>query len=452
MWTSRPRPPMTLRPDIAIFSVNFPPEPTGIAPYTGALTAGLRRLGFGVTAHVAQPHYPQWAHYKGYGQWKLTQNVDGITVHRHRHYVPHSPHGIRRLLSELSFGVRLMLSKWGPAHVVVVVSPALFASVLVGLRMRVSRKRTPFIFWVQDLYALGMAETRQGVGLAAKITRWVEARTLKSADCVAVIHPRFQRYAVNELGVDPAKVVVVRNWAHLPASALVDAAVAKEVLGWPGEVMLAVHTGNLGVKQGLENVIDAARLADELHAPVHFILVGDGCERDKLLARAQGISRLTFVDPLSEAEYPRALCAADVLLVNEMPGVTEMAVPSKLTSYFHAGRPIVAATDLGGVTAEEIATSGAGTVVPAGDPRALLDAILDIGADAEAAAHFGASGQLYRQAVLSERAAIGRWATLIEDVLARTPSPVRRSPRAVGAMVLGGLVAASPFDQHHPAP
>ncbi|MCV7421959.1 glycosyltransferase family 4 protein [Mycobacterium yunnanensis] len=443
---------MTLHPRIALFSVNYPPEPTGVAPYAGALAAGLKRLGFGVTARVAQPHYPQWAHYKGYGQWTLSENLDGIDVHRHRHYVPRHPHGIRRLLSEVSFGLRLVSSKWRDSDAVVAVSPALFATALVALRMRVARRDTPFIVWVQDLYALGMAETGEGAGMAGAITRWVESRTLRAADRVAVIHPRFQRHAVDELGIDPKKIVVVRNWAHLPASALVDAALAKEVLGWPSDVMLAVHTGNLGVKQGLENVVDAARLADELDAPVHFILVGDGCERDKLTARARGVERLSFVDPLSDAEYPRALCAADVLVVNEMPGVTAMAVPSKLTSYFHAGRPVVAATDPNGVTAEEIALSGAGMVVPAGDPKALLDALLKIGTDAEAAAHFGASGQLYRQAVLSERAAIGRWATLIEDVLIRMPSSsADRSLRAVGAVVVGGLIALLPFTHHHPS-
>src|SRR3954447_10761877 len=111
---------MTSRPDIALFSINFPPEPTGVAPYAGALAAGLQKLGYGVTAHVAQPHYPQWTHYKGYEQWTRTDQVDGVAIRRHRHYVPHSPHGIRRLLSELSFGARLILSGWESSRAVIV--------------------------------------------------------------------------------------------------------------------------------------------------------------------------------------------------------------------------------------------------------------------------------------------------------------------------------------------
>ena len=68
-------------------------------------------------------------------------------------------------------------------------------------------------------------------------------------------------------------------------------------------------------------------------------------------------------------DFQVALSAADFLLVNELPGVKDMAVPSKLTSYFNAGVPVVAATDDGSVTAAEIATSGGGVRVDAACPQ-----------------------------------------------------------------------------------
>jgi glycosyltransferase involved in cell wall biosynthesis len=119
------------------------------------------------------------------------------------------------------------------------------------------------------------------------------------------------------------------------------------------------------------------------------------------------------VNPLGDAEYRLALGAADVLLVNEKPGVSAMAVPSKLTSYFHAGRPVLAATDPDGITASEVAASGAGVVVPAGEPPTLLEAILTMIADPEAVARFGVNGLKYREAVLDERVALEQWATLV---------------------------------------
>lgn len=178
----------------------------------------------------------------------------------------------------------------------------------------------------------------------------------------------------------------------------------------------------MGAKQDLRNVVDAARIADERGASVQFVLVGDGGERSKLEERARGIARITFVDHLDDTEYRLALFAADVLLVNEKPGVAAMAVPSKLTSYFDAGRPVVAATDPGGITASEVAAADAGVVVSAGDPTALLDAVLAVRSDADAAARFGLNGRRYRAAVLDERVALEQWVNMIEGA-AEIPKP-----------------------------
>ena len=416
---------MPSHPDIAILGLNYPPEHTGIAPYTGGLAVGLRRHGFRVAAHVAHPHYPQWTIHEGYGTWARTERIDGVDVHRRLHYVPRSPRGLRRLVSELSFGLRLVVAGWGRPQVTIAVSPSLFSTALVALRLKLSRRRSPLVVWVQDLYSLGMAETSEGGRAAQRITERVESWTLRQADRVVVIHQRFADFVTTRLGVDASRVVVVRNWTHLAKSDPVDAAAARTTLGWPEGVALAVHTGNMGAKQGLETVVDAARLAEERGAPVHFLLVGDGGEREKLQERARGAARLTFVEPLGDAEYRLALGAADVLLVNEKPGVAAMAVPSKLTSYFDAGRPVVAATDVGGITASEVMAADAGVVVRAGAPEELLAAVLTVTADAQAAERFGHNGRRYRESVLDEGAAIKRWATLLEAWLP-DPRPAKR--------------------------
>ncbi|MCV7421500.1 glycosyltransferase [Mycobacterium yunnanensis] len=410
---------MTLRPDLSIMSVNYPPEPTGIAPYTGGLAAGLRRLGYKVAAHVAHPHYPGWAIHDGYGQWNRSEHMGGVTVRRQLHYVPASPRGVRRLLSELSFGLRLFFSLWNRPRVVIAVSPSLFSTAAAVLRIRLTPFRPRLIVWVQDIYTLGLVETGEGSALARRVVRWVESSTLRAADMVVVIHPRFADFVTRDLGVDASAVEVVRNWTHLPPAEPVEKAFAKSVLGWPADVTLAVHTGNMGTKQGLENIVEAARVADNRCASVHFILVGDGGERRALTELARGIERISFVDPLDDAQYRMALFAADVLVVNEKPGVSAMALPSKLTSYFAAGRPVVAATDLGGITASEVAAADAGVVVPAGCPEELLTAVTAISADQAAASRFGSNGRQHRESVLDERVAIDHWSRLVEAALGK---------------------------------
>ena len=403
---------------VSILSLHYPPEETGNAPYTGALAAGLNARAHRVTAHVGHPHYPEWKVRPGYGQWRSTETIDGVTVHRSRHYVPQPPKGLRRLLSELSFGLRLFTRRFGSDSVVIAVSPALFATALAVLRIWLTPSRPRLVVWVQDIYTLGLAETKQGGGLTATVTRYVERFALRCADRVVAIHPRFAEYLVDNLGVRSERVTVIRNWTHLRPAPVVHRLDARAALGWPTDVSLAVHTGNMGTKQGLENVVEAARLADEQRAPIKFVLVGDGCERASLEQLAQGIDRIQFVDQLDETDYRHALAAADCLVVNERPGVAMMAVPSKLTSYFNASRPILAATDPAGITAGEIERANAGVVVPAGDPHKLLAMALQLSEDTEQAAAYGAAGIRYCREFLTADAAIAAFERAIQEVAA----------------------------------
>lgn len=402
-------------PRVLVLGLNYPPEHTGIAPYTGAMSRGLARRGFAARVVAAHPHYPDWKVKPGYGQWSRNEHLDGVAVKRVRHYVPNPPKGARRLASEVSFGARSTVSRWGSPDAIVLVSPAMISSAMAALRAKALHRSAPLIVWVQDLYARGMAETGQG-GRAAQALGAIEGRLLRSADRVVVIHDRFAEIIARDFGVDRDRITVVRNWTHLSPFPPIDVAASRERLGWRPDETVVLHTGNMGVKQGLASVIDAARVVERQGDPVRFVLVGDGGEREKLQALARSVEPLQFVPPLDDADYAAALKSADILLVNELAGVAEMAVPSKLTSYFQAERPVIAATDPSGITAGEIRSANAGIVVPAGDPEALRNAALELRANPDRAAALGANGLHYRQTVLDEETAITKFADMLYEV------------------------------------
>lgn len=391
-----------------IIGLNYSPESTGISPYTSAFARGLAHRGVSVSVLTAHPHYPEWEVHEGYGQWTSREVVDGVPVTRLRHYVPANPGGVNRLVSELSFGLRLLFARWGRPDVVVLVSPALFSTAIAVLRTRLGVHRPAVNVWVQDIYSLGITETGMGAGPVAKFITWVEKTTLRAAAGVVVIHDRFGHHLSKRLGVAPERIEVVRNWTHLDAGVPTDVQATRVRHGWGGETVV-LHAGNMGVKQGLENVVNAARLAQEQNAPVRFVLLGNGSQREDLRVLGAGLGNLQFIGSLADGGFQDALAAADVLLVNERPGVSEMAVPSKLTSYFNAARPILGATDPQGLTASEIEAAQAGRVVPAGDPQALLDAALALRDSPETARLLGVSGYRYRTEVLGESAAIDRF-------------------------------------------
>jgi glycosyltransferase involved in cell wall biosynthesis len=409
---------------VTIAGINYAPETTGIAPYTTGLATGLRKKGHDVEVVTGIPHYPEWRVRPGYGGGRTADEIiDGVPVRRLTHYVPDPPGGLGRVRMEASFGARLALSLAAEPDVVLCVSPALLSTALCLARVRLrrsifhpstaGRRRPAFGVWVQDLYSRGVVETGALSGPGARLATAFESGVLRGADGVVAIHERFKSRMVAELGLSPERITVVRNWTHLEPYQLPDRAAVRQELGWPDDHVIVLHAGNMGAKQGLENVVDAAALSDTRSAPVRFVLLGDGNQRRQLEQRAANVRSLQFLRPLPDAEYRAALAAADILLVNERPGVGEMAVPSKITSYFTTGNPIIAATDARSITAAEITGSGGGVVIPPADPAALLEHALSLGADTELAHRLGRAGREFCGRNLSSDYAI----TLFDDWL-----------------------------------
>lgn len=394
-------------PRVTILGINYWPEPSGIAPYTSGLAVGLAETGWDVTAVTSYPHYPDWKVSVEYDGRRISETLDGVNVHRRRSFIPRRPHGIFRLIMELSFGLVSTFAPWDRPSSIVMVSPALFSVAIAQFRARLFHRNAPVTVWVQDIYSLGVTETGVLGSFGAKVMQFIESRVLRNADSVVVIHERFRSYLVDHLAVDESKVIVVRNWTHTDPT-FFDKRTSREKFLWRNEVVV-LHAGNLGAKQALENVVEAARLADELGTDIRFVLLGNGNQRDRLLSLAKGISRIEFLDSLDEPGFQMALAAADVLLVHEKAGLTEMAVPSKLTSYFASGTPVLAVTDKGSITAGEIEASKAGVRVDTDDPMALIAAAMTLGEDSTSSRIYGENGIRYGMANLSRANAVAQY-------------------------------------------
>ena len=115
-----------------------------------------------------------------------------------------------------------------------------------------------------------------------------------------------------------------------------------------------------------------------------------------------------FLPVLADEEFETALEAADVLVLNERPGVENMCVPSKLTSYFAAGRPVVAATADTGAAAEEVRAAGAGSFSSL-RPELLLDAVSKLGSDKRHASQLGSDARHYAQVTYAQNIARTRY-------------------------------------------
>lgn len=409
---------------ITILGVNYRPEMTGIAPYTADLAEGLTRRGHYVNVVTGFPHYPEWFPDPRYGGPEITEMINGVTVTRLRHFVPPHMTVPQRSRLELSFGWKAAVSPAVAAardsDVVICVSPALLAAALALGRLRAVRGGPALGVWVQDLYSRGVVETGVMDGRGARMVSRLESQIMRAADGVVVIHDRFATHLHESLHVPRDRVAVIPNWSHMSTNRpSFTREQARELLGWRQDAVIALHAGNMGLKQGLENVLDAARLADRHADPVEFVLLGDGNQRAHLEDLATGIDSLRFIRPLPDELFSAALYAADALLINESPAISEMAVPSKLTSYLGSGRPVVAATHAGSVTHSELNRSGAGLHVPPGSPDQLLSAVVRLGADRELSDRLGSAGLGHLNRELGRSAALDRFEDWLTELVGR---------------------------------
>jgi glycosyltransferase involved in cell wall biosynthesis len=232
----------------------------------------------------------------------------------------------------------------------------------------------PFGLIVQDLSGAGAKQSGlRGGALISKIAHAVEGRALHAADGLVVVSPAMQDVVIG-LGIKSRRSKQILNYSARTI-AREDKTNARRKFGWATEDFVVIHTGNMGAKQDLENVV---RAADALtgEAKIKFYLVGHGNQENNLKALCEGKSNIAVMPAVSDDDYSSLLSAADLLLVNERSTQMEMSLPSKLTSYLYSQRPVLATVPRGGATWKFL--DGVAELVEAADPKALAKKIEEL--------------------------------------------------------------------------
>lgn len=359
----------------------------------------LSDRGHEITVLTGFPNYPDGVIQAPYrGRRLMTERLGDLRVVRTAVY-PAPNRGVgRRLLNHLSFALSSLpaSAKAGPADVIVVESPPLFAAV-AGVAIG-AIKRAPVVLNVADLWPdaaiqFGAVRRQRIIGGARALERFA----YRHADLIAVPTPGLER-VLRERGHAAERIVVVPHGVD------------------PGRFVLTEHerragrrvvyAGTIGMGHAVGTLIHAARQLEERGAGYEFVIAGDGAERAELeaLAHELALRSVTFAGRVPRSELPALLASADVTVATQrdLPLLAD-ALSTKVLEYMAAGRPVVAAA--AGWTAEVIAAAGAGIACPPEQPAALADAITQIVGDPERARAMGASGRSYVEAHLTRGAA-----------------------------------------------
>ncbi|MCC7017130.1 MAG: glycosyltransferase family 4 protein, partial [Rhodospirillales bacterium] len=319
---------------ILFLADNFPPETNAAATRVYERAAYWVEWGHEVTVVTSFPNFPQGRLYPGYrNRWRQVETLDGIRVVRVKTFIAANKGGaFLRALDFLSFMASATVAALDERRpdVVAATSPQFFAAVagwLVG-----ALRRIPFVFELGDIWPasiVGVGAMR-GNPLLALMER-LELFLYRRAARVAALTRAFKANLTGR-GIDPGKIAVVPNGVDLRryAPRPRDEALATE---WnvAGKCVIG-YVGTHGMAHGLGNVLDAAELIRE-REDICFLLVGDGAERDMLLADAarRKLANVRMIGPQPKDAMPRIWSLCDVALVHlrDSPVFAEV-IPSKI--------------------------------------------------------------------------------------------------------------------------
>ena len=364
---------------ILIVSQYFWPESFRI----NDVVSSLVEKGVVVDVLTGKPNYPDGIIFNGYSAWNCQiENKYGSNIYR----VPLIPRGNKskimlalNYLSFIFFGMiqgawMVRKNKYDLVFVyglspILLSLPGIFISKIKGIQI---------ILWVQDLWPESLIATKSinnkiVIVLVGKLVKWI----YKSMDLILVQSKSF----IDEV----KKMAIEKKVIYYPNS--VDSSfydysliniINIDSLFKNDDNFEVVFAGNVGIGQGLEVIVEVAKLLS-MYGNIKFIIYGSGSRLDWLTEQKNkyNLNGIVLKGRHPVERMPQILSNASALLVtlSDEP-IFAKTIPNKIQAYLAVGRPILAC--LNGEGARIVNEAKAGITVSAGDSKGLSEAILKL--------------------------------------------------------------------------
>jgi glycosyltransferase involved in cell wall biosynthesis len=359
---------------------HFPPETGAPQIRVYEVSKELIKRGHQVEVLTAFPHHPKGVIPEEYkGMYYLYEEWDGIPVHRS--WIYPSPKGSfwKRLASYFSFTFSAFYSiiKSKPTDVIICNSPPLFLGITGYLGAKL--KRAKFVFNVADIWPesaveLGILTNKKFIKMAV----WLENFLYKKSWKIATATDGIRDYIIRK-GKSPDDVFLLPNGVNtdtfLPRPK--DQLLIEEI-GIEGKKIF-MYAGNLGYAQGLDSILETAALVKETVPDAHFLFVGDGQEREKLLKMKEDLdlTNVTFYGSVPVTEMPRMFSIADYSIVSlRNIELFKGARPSKIFPALSTGTPVLYCGE--GESAEILNEYHCGKIAPPENPQGIAQAVKEL--------------------------------------------------------------------------
>jgi len=282
-------------------------------------------------------------------------------------------------------------------------------------------RRKPFVFEVRDLWPelpKAMGVVKNPLVLAGmSVLEWMSYRAASA--CIALA-PGIKDGIAKRSPRDLA-IATIPNGCDLdlfqPGR--------REDLDLPGvkpNDCVAVFTGAHGMANGLDAVLDAARvLVSRGRNDIVLVFIGDGKLKPALVgrAKAEGLENCRFFDPMPKNRLNRVVSCCDVgmMILDDVPAFYYGTSPNKFFDYISSGLPVL--NNYPGWLADLINEHRCGVTVPPRNPEAFADALCALADDPKLRREYGENARFLAEQKFSRDRLANEFVDWLEAVYAK---------------------------------
>lgn len=381
---------------VAFFNRSFYPDTTATGQLLTDLCEDLVRTHGCRVSVVAGPPLAPAANdvaLQGSSAWSLVtrESVKGVEIYRARgtrfrkeRFAGRATNYMSYFFSACYAGLKLER----PDVVVALTDPP-----IIGLAALVSGKRfgAPLVMAFKDLFpevtALLPDFKSDTINNALqRINKFLVRRAARNL----ALGETMRRRLIEDKGAPPERTEIIPDWADTTAISPGPKRNPFSEAHGLADRFVVMHSGNIGLSQGLETIVDAAALLRDVPDLV-VVFQGEGVMKRDLESRAAALNleNVRFLPYAPREQLNESFASADVFVVSLQRGLSGYIVPSKLYGILAAGRPYVAAVEDTCEVAEITRRHECGRVASPGSARELADQILAFYRDRESAARAG---------------------------------------------------------------
>jgi glycosyltransferase involved in cell wall biosynthesis len=270
-------------------------------------------------------------------------NIEGINLIVVRAGYSNKQSFLRRIMSFLGFCLLSIYAGLRVKNVDVIYATSTPLTVGISAIVLSLLKRVGYVFEVRDQWPevpiqLGIIKNK----VLIKLLLGLERVIYKYSSAIVALSPGMAEGIRNVLTV-PRSVVVIPNSCDLSLfETYDDGQVIRQRYGWDNKLVF-MHFGAMGKANGLGFVIEAAQRLKH-NADIHFVLLGDGNEKQSLIQRTKqlGLSNVEIIDSMPKNTLAGFVAACDVSMVifANYP-ILENNSANKFFDSLSAGKPVL---------------------------------------------------------------------------------------------------------------